>query len=173
MVRHHPANIMRNGGDPGPNPGRCNPTMYFDVKIPEKRSDWKKFEDDVADVFEQFGYKVKRDVRFKTSVRFQIDVIAYDEQRCFFIDCKDHLYIPPSGEETFILKQKVRAENYVNISPDLKYKKKIILLITRNKTSSLINHVEAGGKIFGVDINALRDLLTNIQIYLDELYYFI
>jgi hypothetical protein len=146
--------------------------MYFDVELKEKKIDWKKFENDVADIFENFSYKVDRDVRFKTSRNFQIDLIAYDDKRCFFVDCKDHGYIPPSEEETFILRQKVRAENYVKTRPDLAYKKKIILLVTRNKTSSLMDHMETIGKVLGVDINGLQDLLTNIERYEDELYLF-
>ncbi len=146
--------------------------MYFDVDIEKKPTDWKKFENDVSEIFETFGYKVYRDVRFKTYSRFQIDLIAYDEKRCFFVDCKDHLYIAPSQEEDFIIKQRVRAENYIKSKPELQYKRKIILLVTRNKTSSLINHIEAEGKILGVDINGLRGLLTDIYKYEDELYYF-
>ncbi len=145
--------------------------MYFDVDLPEKKKpDWKKFENDVADIFEQFGYHVERDIQFKTSARFQIDLIAYDERICFFVDCKDHSYIPPAGEETFILKQKIRADNYITLRPELAYKKKIVLLVTRNKTSSLLNHTESVRKVLGVDINALADLLKNVDLYLNELY---
>ncbi len=146
--------------------------MYFDVDVEKSKVDWKRFENDVSEIFEKFGYSVKRDVRFKTSGRFQIDLIAYDEKRCFFVDCKDHRYIAPAQEETFIMKQKIRAENYIKLKPELQYKKKIILLVTRNKTGSLMNHTEAGAKVFGVDVAGLQDLLVNIYRYDEELYYF-
>ncbi|MCL5101564.1 MAG: hypothetical protein M1348_03060, partial [Candidatus Parvarchaeota archaeon] len=68
------------------------------------------------------------------------------------------------------LKQKIRADNYITLRPELAYKKKIVLLVTRNKTSSLLNHTESVGKVLGVDINALADLLKNVDLYLNELY---
>ncbi len=146
--------------------------MYFDADVDKKKIDWKQFENDVSDIFEKFDYTVYRDVRFKTVNRFQIDLIAYDDKRCFFVDCKDHMYIAPSQEENFITKQKIRAENYLKSKPGLLYKKKIILLVTRNKTSSLINHPESKEKILGVDMKGLQDLLNNIYRYEDELYSF-
>jgi Holliday junction resolvase len=146
--------------------------MYFDVKVKEKKTDWEQFERDVAEIFDQFGYKSEQDIRFKTVRRFQIDVIAYDEKRCFFIDCKDHLYVSPGKEEDFVIKQRVRAENYLKTRTDFQYKKKIVLLVTKNKTASLINHVESHGKILSVDMSVLPDLLTNIYRYDDELYSF-
>lgn len=169
MVRHHPATVETRVRIPVD----AVSLMYFDVPIEDKKkTDWKTFENDVADVFEHFGYNVERDVRFKTVARFQIDVVAYNEKRCFFVDCKDHGYIAPSEEEVFIAKQKIRAENYVKTKPELQYKRKIILLVTRHGTSSVLNHIEAIGKVLGVDLNRLQDLLMNITMYEDELYSF-
>ncbi len=147
--------------------------MYFDVdRLKNEKNDWKAFEKQVHDIFESFGYTAEADVRFKTSRRFQIDVIAYDAQRCFFVDCKDHAYIPPSEEGEFLQKQRVRAENLVKLRPDLEYKKKIVLLVTRNKTDSLLRHSENAEDILGVDINGLRELLVNLPLYEDELFSF-
>ncbi|MCL5009830.1 MAG: restriction endonuclease [Candidatus Parvarchaeota archaeon] len=143
--------------------------MYFDVEVKHESTDWKAFEKLVHDIFESFGYKTEADVRFKTVRRFQVDVIAYDGTRCFFVDCKDHAYIPPSEEDEFIRKQKIRAENLVKLRPELEYKRKIILLVTRNKSNSLLQHSEASGKILGVDINGLKELLINLPVYEDEL----
>jgi hypothetical protein len=146
--------------------------MYFDVELKNEKTDWKAFEKQVNDVFESFGYTAEADVRFKTTRRFQIDVVAYDEKRCFFVDCKDHAYIPPSEEDEFLQKQRIRAENLIKIRPDLTYKKKIVLLVTRNRTNSLLQHSESTGNIFGVDMSGLRELLINLPLYEDDLFSF-
>ncbi len=146
--------------------------MYFDVLPEQKKTDWKGFERAVGAVFEESGYKVLADVRFKTERRFQIDIIAYDNYRCFFVDCKDHRYINPSKEEDFVDRQHVRAENFLRSNPELAYKKKFILLVSRNKAPSLIWHEAGREKILAVDFSALNDLLVNIHAYEDELYSF-
>lgn len=143
--------------------------MYFEVPFEPKQTNWKDFENATGDVFERFGYKVLRNINFKTTRRFQIDLIAYDDKRCFFIDCKDHMYVAPSKEEEFLLKQEVRAKNFVKTKPELGHLKKITLLVTRNKTDSLMNHSETSGKIYGVDFKVLKDLLNNIHVYEAEL----
>ena len=143
--------------------------MYFDVDFKKEKVDWHGFENRIADIFEEFGYSVERDVRFKTMRRFQIDVIASDDNRCFFIDCKDHSYIPPSEEESFIIKQRVRAENLLKTRPELMKPKKFLMLVTRNRTASLINHEYGGGKVLSVHHSVLNDLLTNISVYEGEL----
>ena len=51
--------------------------------------DWKEFESLVADIFLTNGFSVKRNFRFKTSRRFEIDVIAVDKEVVFVVDCKE------------------------------------------------------------------------------------
>ncbi len=144
--------------------------MYFNVKHKKTEIDWKKFENETADVFEEFDYSVERDVRFKTNRRFQIDFIASDGKRRFFVDCKYHAYIPPEKEYEFAKMQLLRAENFLGINSK-KEQKNIILLVTRYKANSLLMHSE-GNKIFSVDYESLPILLRDIELYEDELFCF-
>ena len=58
--------------------------MYFEVKHESTVRSWQEFEKSTADLFEKFDYEVKRDVRFKTTRRFQIDFIAFDKKKGIF-----------------------------------------------------------------------------------------
>ncbi len=142
--------------------------MYFDVNLNKEVNDWKKFENDSADIFEKFNYTVDRDVRFKTNRRFQIDFIAYDDKRIFFVDCKNHSYIPPEKEKEFIKNQIKRARNFLKLKNE-NNRKNIVILVTKNKTNSLLEHKEGIGKIFSVDFYSLPTLLRDIDIYEEEL----
>lgn len=147
--------------------------MFFNADYKADKADWKKFENDAADIFEEFDYKVERDIRLNGIKRFQIDFIAYDRYRCFIIDCKDHFYIAPAQEEIFTKKQEIRANALLKGRPDLRQKKSFVLLITRNKGSSLINHSESSEKIYSVDIESVPELLTNIHLYEEDLFSFL
>lgn len=145
--------------------------MYFDAKFDREDNQWKKFENDSADIFEKFDYTVERNVRFKTDRRFQIDFIAYDKKRRFFVDCKNHAYIPPEKEREFTKKQLTRAYNFIGKGGS-EGKKDIILLVTKNKTNSLLMHREDGEKILAVDFYSLPALLKDIELYESELFVF-
>ncbi len=131
--------------------------------------DWRDFENAVGDIFDEFGYRTERNVNFKTARRFQIDLIAYDRMRAFFVDCKDHFYISPSKEEEFIIQQNARMLNYVKQNGEFAGKRNISLLVTRYRTNSLMEHTEGIGKILAVDINSLPELLSNLHLYESEL----
>lgn len=53
-----------------------------------KELDWKDFEKAVQEIFEINGFKVKRNFRFKTKKRYEIDIIAVKDNFNFCIDCK-------------------------------------------------------------------------------------
>ena len=145
--------------------------MYFETEFKKGINQWKKFENDTADIFEKFDYAVNRDIRFKTDRWFQIDFIAQDKKRRFFVDCKNHSYIPPEKEKEFVRKQLIRANNFIE-KERKEEKKNIILLVTRNKTNSLLMHKEGGERILAVDFYSLSALLKDIDLYEDELYVF-
>ncbi len=145
--------------------------MYFNAEFKKEDNQWKQFENDAADIFEKFDYTVRRDVRFKTSRRFQIDFIAYDKQRRFFVDCKNHAYIPPEKEREFIKKQLNRAYNFIDKEKKDNLKE-VVLLVTKNKTNSLLMHKPGEDKVLAVDISSLPVLLRSIDLYEDELFVF-
>ncbi|MEM5834491.1 MAG: restriction endonuclease [Candidatus Aenigmatarchaeota archaeon] len=53
-----------------------------------KSFDWKNFEKIVQEIFEANGFIVKRNFRFKTKRKYEIDLIAVKEWFNFCVDCK-------------------------------------------------------------------------------------
>ncbi|MEM5883025.1 MAG: restriction endonuclease [Candidatus Aenigmatarchaeota archaeon] len=50
--------------------------------------DWKNFEKVTQEIFEINGFKVRRNFRFKTKKRYEIDIIAIKDSFNFCVDCK-------------------------------------------------------------------------------------
>ncbi len=141
--------------------------MYFDVDYKEKQQDWREFENNTAKVFSEFGYKIKHNINFRDGRKFQIDIIAEDESRVIFVDCKLHKYISPSEEEKFIKDQIERALHYFNLKDSLKYKKAFALVVTKYKTTSNIMKTKP---IMSVSFDDLPYLLRDIDKYEDLLF---
>jgi len=53
------------------------------------RFDWRTFESTVAEIFAANGFFVRKNLRFKTDRRYEIDIIASNSRDVFCIDCKD------------------------------------------------------------------------------------
>ena len=51
--------------------------------------DWKEFEGLVAEIFVANGFYVRRNLRFKTTRRYEIDVLAVRGDVVFAVDCKE------------------------------------------------------------------------------------
>jgi len=50
--------------------------------------DWKEFEEKVEEIFKLHNFKTIRNFRFKTSKRFEIDIVAEKRELLFVVDCK-------------------------------------------------------------------------------------
>ena len=53
-----------------------------------ERLDWKKFENVIAEIFQENGFHTKQNFRFKAKKRHEIDIIAVRNNLIFCIDCK-------------------------------------------------------------------------------------
>lgn len=53
-----------------------------------EKYDWKKFENIIAEIFKENGFRTKQNFLFKTKKRYEIDVIAVKGDKIFCIDCK-------------------------------------------------------------------------------------
>ncbi len=53
-----------------------------------KKVDWKDFEKTVGEIFSQHNFKVKRNLRFKTKKRYEIDIFASKRNFAICVDCK-------------------------------------------------------------------------------------
>lgn len=51
--------------------------------------DWKEFESLVAEIFRSNGFFVRKNLRFKTGRRYEIDVFAVNGETAFAVDCKE------------------------------------------------------------------------------------
>jgi len=59
-----------------------------DIEIEMQKINWKEFEKSVADIFHQNEFILKKNFRFKTKRRSEIDLIASRYGIIFCIDCK-------------------------------------------------------------------------------------
>ena len=50
--------------------------------------DWKEFEEKVEDIFKVHGFKTIKNFRFKTTKRFEVDILAEKRELLFVVDCK-------------------------------------------------------------------------------------
>lgn len=53
-----------------------------------RRTDWRGFEDICSKILEENGWKTKKNFRFKTERRYEIDVLAEKSGNVLLIDCK-------------------------------------------------------------------------------------
>lgn len=53
-----------------------------------EKFDWKDFEEVSKKIFEENNFKVRKNFRFKTSRRYEIDVLALGSRYIFCVDCK-------------------------------------------------------------------------------------
>jgi Holliday junction resolvase-like predicted endonuclease len=53
-----------------------------------KNFDWKDFEEIVAEIFRRYDFIVKKNFRFKTKKRYEVDIIAVRQNLVFCVDCK-------------------------------------------------------------------------------------
>jgi Holliday junction resolvase-like predicted endonuclease len=51
--------------------------------------DWSGFETAVAEIFFENGFSVKRNLRFKTGRRYEVDIIASRGAKVACVDCKE------------------------------------------------------------------------------------
>src|SRR3989304_5082029 len=59
-----------------------------DVEDVASSIDWQEFEGFVAEIFRANDFRVKQNFRFKTSRRFEIDLVASNGNMILCVDCK-------------------------------------------------------------------------------------
>jgi len=122
---------------------------------------WKEFEESVAEIFEKHDFKVKKNFIFKTSKKYQIDLIAERGELVVIVDCKQwgkHRY-KTSALKKAALKQNERKEELKKI---LGSEKKILPIIV---TLVDENFYEFEG-VFIVPLFKLNSFLTEIHQFL-------
>jgi Holliday junction resolvase-like predicted endonuclease len=54
-----------------------------------ERFDWRGFESNIAQIFSENDFVVRKNFRFKTTRRYEIDVVAVRGENVFCVDCKE------------------------------------------------------------------------------------
>jgi D-lyxose ketol-isomerase len=75
--------------------------------------DWREFESLVAGIFEANGFFVRKNLRFKTANRYEIDVFAVSDVVAFAVDCKEwgKGRDKRSGLRSAVVRQEERVEH--------------------------------------------------------------
>jgi len=122
---------------------------------------WKEFEESVAEIFEKHNFKVKRNFIFKTSKKYQIDLIAERGELIVIVDCKQwgkHRY-KTSALKKAALKQNERKEELKKL---LGNGKKILPIIVTLNDENFYDFE----KVFIVPLFKLNNFLNEIHQFL-------
>ncbi len=148
--------------------------------------DWKQFENIIATIFDQMGFTVITNFRFKDEfARYEIDVLAFKYPYLFIIDCKYHQKASSAMLKDAADKQKERAEILVEMFPilsdelirklSLPLKRKLLILplviswrdhsIQFQQDIAILPYQQIPG--FLQEIDEYRDNLYQLNIYLE------
>jgi hypothetical protein len=153
--------------------------MLEEVKIEKsveeelKNLDWKGFEKAVQEIFELNEFKVKRNFRFKTKRRYEIDLIAIKDRFNFCVDCKRFgkgrykkseilKAIKKQEERNKELKKFLRSNMIAKESLKIKSMKFYPLLVTLFE-----EEVIKENQTFVVPVWKLNSFLNEVENYID------
>jgi Holliday junction resolvase-like predicted endonuclease len=125
--------------------------------------DWKGFEDFVAEVFAENGFRVERRVRFKTDKRYEIDIIATRLKIAICADCKhwSRGRYKTSGLKTAALNQEKRVEELKKLRKEFKHLNCYPALITLFEEGVVKEH-----ETFIIPVWKLNSFLCSLESYL-------
>jgi len=135
--------------------------------------DWQEFEKLIAEILKKHDFNVHNNFRFKTSRRFEIDVLAVKNKISLLIDCKQwgRGRYKKTGLKYSVEKQKERAKQlkkFLKNNPILKTKLKIkkstkfIPLLVTWFEEELLEHENTSI----VPVWKFNDFLLNINEYI-------
>ncbi|UCD07484.1 MAG: restriction endonuclease [Candidatus Aenigmatarchaeota archaeon] len=83
-----------------------------------KEFDWRGFEDLCSSILAEHGWKTKKNFRFKTEKRYEIDILAEKGEKILLIDCKQWGERPGKASQLKISakKQLERAKEWEKIN---------------------------------------------------------
>ncbi len=142
--------------------------------------DWKGFENVITALFDELGFSVLSNFRFKDEfTKYEIDVLAFKYPYLFLIDCKHYKHPSSSIMKDAAVKQKERTEVLFEIFPILSEEliSKLALPLKREvKLYPLIiswrNHnIQFSSDIPIIPFNQLSGFLQEIDEFRDGLFY--
>lgn len=141
--------------------------------------DWKGFENVITALFDELGYSVLSNFRFKDEfTKYEIDVLAFKYPYLFLIDCKYYRHPSSSIMKDAAVKQKERTEVLYEIFPILSEEliSKLALPLKREvKLYPLIlswrdHNIQFSSKIPIIPFNQLSGFLQEIDEFRDGLF---
>lgn len=142
--------------------------------------DWKGFENVITALFDELGYSVLSNFRFKDEfTKYEIDVLAFKYPYLFLIDCKYYRHPSSSIMKDAAVKQKERTEVLYEIFPILSEEliSKLALPLKREvKLYPLIlswrdHNIQFSSEIPIIPFNQLSGFLQEIDEFRDGLFY--
>lgn len=139
---------------------------------------WLEFEEMVAHILEENGYRVRRRFRFKAKGRrWEVDVLAYRHPLVLCIECKRWTRGMGNSAvrnimETHLEKVRVLSEKLVTLSPDLglrMWTKAVVVPLTLS-LSQASTSFHGGAPI--VSVLKLPDFLSEFEGRMDNLFHF-
>jgi len=121
---------------------------------------WRDFEDFVAEIFSLNNFITKRRVRFKTSKRYEIDIVAEKDNFVLCIDCKKWRRgrYKEYGLKKAAEKQKERCENLKNfLNDERKYFPLVVTLYEEN--------ISKHNSVIFVPVWKLNEVLNRFEVY--------
>lgn len=130
------------------------------------QENWQEFEEFCEKVLQEHDWNTKRNYRFKTESRYEIDIIATKNGRVLAIDCK-HWGIRKGKKYQIIKaieKQKIRIKEFqkINFFMEMERKHKVFPLIITWFEEDIINENDT----YVVPISKLNLFLLEIDRYL-------
>ena len=137
-----------------------------DIEALVKDIHWSEFERVCSEILEKHDFSVKRNFRFKTRNRYEIDILAKRGNKVLLIDCK-HWAIRPGSKSLLRIaaeKQKERENEYQKILflDSKPLEKTFPLLITLFQESI----IKANG-VWVVPVYMLNSFMLDIENYLE------
>ncbi|MFH1364062.1 MAG: NERD domain-containing protein, partial [Candidatus Aenigmatarchaeota archaeon] len=127
---------------------------------------WQEFEEFCESVLQEHEWKTRKNYRFKTKRRYEIDILAMKGNRILAVDCK-HWGIRKGKKSQLasaIEKQKTRAKEFkkINFFMEMERKHKISPLIITWFEEDIIREKDT----FVIPISKLNTFLLEIDKYL-------
>lgn len=135
---------------------------------------WQEFERLVSDILKENGFAVRKNFRFKSDRRYEIDLIAVRNNLVLCIDCKQWKQGRPKkhGLVKAVGQQEDRLKNFVEfLKQDRKLQKELYVKPSDSMFQSLIvtllqEDIVEENETFVVPLYALNSFILEVEKYL-------
>lgn len=136
---------------------------------------WKEFESIAAITFEQYGYGVKKNLRFRhVGRRWEIDIVGFKQPIAVCMDCKHwHHGMSPSALKRIVEEQAKRTYALAESLPNPAVKVEFVSWDSVNFIPAVLSLVAGRFKFYDdvpvVPVLQLQDFLSQLPAYADSL----